>query len=50
MDVVSGILEKKIVVCERRKCVFSEFFFFRKFYISDRSLLEGNNEILKFVL
>lgn len=49
-DVVSGTLKKKFTARERRKCVFSEFFSLRKFYTSDRSLLEGNNEILKFVL
>lgn len=49
-DVVSGTLKKKIAARERRKCVFCEFFSLRKFYTSDRSLLEGNNEILKFVL
>lgn len=33
MDVVSGILKKKFIVCERRKCVFSEFFFLESFIL-----------------
>lgn len=50
MDVVSGILKKKLLFVREENVCLVRFFFFRKFYISDRSLLEGNNEILKFVL
>lgn len=50
-DVVSGTLKKKNLplVREENACLV-RFFSLRKFYTSDRSLLEGNNEILKFVL